>query len=233
MKFICNILFLCLFTQVYAQEQVVVLDTHLLNKLKKIEPSVGAKVFRFFYQEKLSAIYGVRASILLQHKYRPGIAFHESAYIRLPDFSAYGHTFLQKAKYKNVHFFAEYIFLNNYRWTADVGAGFGFSKGHYFYKRTDNLLDSTHKTSWMNTYTVSTSIEYKIWPFLGISGGVGYCHLNPSDDSEEQEQITNIFSRPFFKLNLALHFEELYKFFIHREIYDQERRAYLKMKNQR
>jgi hypothetical protein len=180
---------------------------------QKTLPSIGIKIHRSFYKGQMVPVYGLRFAVLLKKKYRLGIAYYESGYVRLEDVAIGSDLFLQKAKCKNTHLFFEYLWMNTTKWVGDVGIGAGLAKGTFFYKRSDNLLDSIHKTPYLGVLNLSASVEYKIRPYIGISGGFGYTLIGHSNANTEQALISEIFTTPFFKLNLALHCSELYTHF--------------------
>lgn len=191
-------------------KQIPKLDSTLWQRAL---PSIGIKIHRSFYKGQMVPIYGVRLAVLVDQKYRLGFAYYESNYVRLEDVWIGSNLFYQKAKCKNTHLFFEYLWMNTPKWVGDVSIGTGTAKGGFFYKRSDNLVDSMYKTPYLGVLTLATSMEYKIKPYLGITGGFGYTWVDSPNVNQEQAIISDIFTTPFFKLNLALHFSELYRHF--------------------
>lgn len=217
-------IFLCAFVNLKAQDSTSITKKNIFNNL---QPVIGLDANRSFFLGQIVRVNGFRLGIKIVNRYRFGIALYSSEYIRIPDLINSNGTFLRKTKCGFGHLFWEYVWLNQYKWSGDAGFGLGSAKGELYMKRTDNLFDSVYISPPTGLLKFYGSIEYKIFPFIGVSVGLGYIQLTADKNHEAQKQVSKAFSSPFYDINLKIHISEVYKFLFKKQVYQAEREAYL------
>jgi len=91
-----------------------------------------------------------------------------------------------------------------------VDAAIGSGRARISFQEINNLKDSISSSRRVIVTTLSSALEYKIWPILGLSVGGGYKWL-PSRGTPTEKNISSALNSFFYALKIKVHLNVAYQ----------------------
>ena len=161
---------------------------------------VGFDSRRSFISRRDVKVFGVRAGLDLQGKARLGFGMY---FLRSPFFRTFHwenpagtrDTLISQLNFNYMTVFFEPVVLSTKRWEVSVPLHIGI--GEAFYRGPKEFAPSTPKTILLAEGSVIG--HYKILPWIGIGGGVGFRQMLRANTYLRED-----FNAPIYMLNLKL-----------------------------
>lgn len=212
---------------VQPQPMAIVDDT--VKKRFKIIPLLNFDTYNSFVADKQAKINGIKIGVELNNRFRFGLSGHKlDKATRLKPRILENDTLHATLNFKYSTLFFEYVLIKNIRWDVSIPLSFGIGFGHVeIYSSA--LKKMTYKQNVSTSIiSIGTEFDYRIIPWFGVGGGVGYNQLITS-----YEGLRDKLSSPIYLFKLKVYLGYLYKAIFRRKILLKEKEEYKKQQEER
>lgn len=191
------------------------------------------------YYEVRGRMNGIKLGLEFYKRFRTGFAFYANNDFYRIEPPEGTDSIARSARFDYATYFGELVIFRNFNWEVSTIAavGSGDIRVNTFDVRRSvpefRSLDTLHD---VRVFDIGLNAHYKVFPWLGVGGGVGLRNVNNLSDAN----IRNAFHDPYFDFKIKLFLGYVYKGVFkpeaiqaEREYYNhrkQKRKAYIKSK---
>jgi len=184
----------------------------LVAQDKTISPVFSFDAHQSKFLGQWIRVGGVKLGLSINKNFRYGIGFYTTNFARIEDLITEKHSFLSKMRFNYQVFFLDYSFINTEKWDVSTEFSMGSGRAEVTFTEINNLFDSISNSPKLVITSISSDVEYKILPYLGLSAGGGYKWL-PTRKTLGDRRISDALNSFFYTFKVKIHLGEAYKTF--------------------
>ena len=168
---------------------------------------------------------GLRLGFEMFEKYRFGWGGYNSGRIPLGSEIIDGKLFDKSVEFSYFNTFSDYVFYENYKWELSASGSFGIGTGTVYGSGNSGTFTSTTPTFPITEFL--GNCEYKFFPWLGFSTGIGLRQALKNKSSDTENDVRKAFSGPMYAFRIKIHLGPLVKYFVNHKGYKDDKQNYL------
>ncbi len=161
-----------------------------------------------FVSASRARISGVKFGLDYNTKFKLGMGIHFLRDSILKDQFVGNDTITSNLNMTYINTYAEYVYYRSRKWEFSMPIHIGIGNTRYEYKYNDEKVEVNKKV--VIIYEATLNGHYKIFKWVGISGGIGYRIMLKNNSAIEEN-----FNSPIYHLGVKIFLGDIYRSIFH------------------
>ena len=155
-----------------------------------------------FVKDKSVDIYGARAGFSINEKTRIGVGGNIIQEVLINQRIKDGKPNDILFRFRYITGFYERVLFKNFRWELSLPLSLGIGKAKIREVGSFDRTPVTVQTKTAKVALVNLVIDYKIRPWIGVGGGIGYRYL-----ITDEQKAKDFLNKPFYSYGVAIYLD--------------------------